>query len=41
MRLCAWCREEIQVVSSGDESWDYCEGCQLVEGETVEEDEVG
>lgn len=36
VRVCAECMEQIQVVNSGDEYWDYCEGCHQVEGSTVE-----
>jgi hypothetical protein len=36
VRVCAHCYEEIQVLNSGDEWWDYCEGCHQVEGDTVE-----
>jgi hypothetical protein len=36
IRACAECREEIRVVGCGDESWDFCEGCQLIEGETID-----
>jgi hypothetical protein len=36
MRVCAECFEEIQGISSGDESWDYCEGCHQIEGETLD-----
>jgi formamidopyrimidine-DNA glycosylase len=34
MRVCSECSEEIQAVSAGDESWDWCESCQQVEGDT-------
>lgn len=35
VRICKWCREEITCVSAGDESWDYCEGCNQTEGDIV------
>ncbi len=41
MRVCIYCDEEITVKSIGDESWDYCEGCELVEGGTREIPEDG
>jgi hypothetical protein len=34
IRVCSHCGEEINVVSSGDESWDWCENCQQFEGPT-------
>lgn len=34
--VCAECREEIEGRSAGDESWSWCEGCQQVEGDTLE-----
>lgn len=33
--VCAHCYEEIQGISAGDEGWDYCEGCQQIEGDTL------
>lgn len=36
IRVCAFCCEEIKVLSAGDESWDYCEGCHQIEGDTAE-----
>lgn len=33
-RVCADCLEEISGISAGDESWDYCEGCNQTEGPT-------
>lgn len=34
--VCSECMEQIEVKSAGDECWDYCEGCQQVEGNTEE-----
>lgn len=36
MIVCRDCYEEIQYKSAGDEIWNYCEGCNQVEGYTVE-----
>lgn len=36
VRVCSDCGEEIQGKSAGDESWDWCESCQQVEGPTHE-----
>ncbi len=36
MTVCADCYEEIDGKSAGDESWSWCEGCQQVEGDTLE-----
>ncbi len=36
IRVCAECLEQIESKSAGDESWDYCEGCHQVEGNTIE-----
>lgn len=33
-RVCAHCHEAIQTISAHDEYWDYCEGCEMVEGGT-------
>jgi hypothetical protein len=35
LRICVHCQEPIQTVSAGDEIWDWCESCQLVEGGTI------
>jgi hypothetical protein len=34
--VCAECNEAIEIISRGDESWDYCENCHQVEGDTRE-----
>ncbi len=34
--VCAHCNEPIEVLSAGDECWNYCEGCQQTEGDTAE-----
>lgn len=34
--VCAECGEATTTKSAGDESWTYCEGCQQVEGQTME-----
>lgn len=36
VRVCAYCREEIQVVSTNDDHLDYCENCHQIEGKTIE-----
>ena len=37
MRLCSHCDEEITVKNVNYDDWlDWCEGCQLLEGETYE-----
>jgi len=36
-RLCAHCMEPIKVIRTDDDWLDYCEGCHLIEGDTVEE----
>jgi hypothetical protein len=36
IRVCCACHGAIEVVSAGDESWDVCEGCGQIEGNTVE-----
>lgn len=36
MRMCAECDEEIRVIHAGDESWDYCEACHMIEGNTID-----
>ena len=40
-RACADCLEEIKVISAGDESWDFCEACCQVEGNTCYVNENG
>ncbi len=32
--VCAHCSELIEIKSAGDESWNYCEGCHQIEGDT-------
>lgn len=33
--VCEGCEEPIRQISAGDESWDYCDGCEhVVEGHT-------
>lgn len=34
IHVCSQCYEQISGLSAGDEGWNYCEGCQQVEGET-------
>lgn len=34
--VCADCGEQVSGISAGDEGWTYCEGCNQVEGRTVE-----
>ena len=34
--VCADCGEQVSGISAGDEGWTYCEGCQQVEGRTLE-----
>lgn len=34
IRVCSECGEAIECKSAGDESWDWCEGCQQLEGRT-------
>lgn len=36
IRVCSYCSEEIEIKSAGDESWDYCPGCEQIEGPTEE-----
>lgn len=39
IRLCSECDEEIEVLSKGDEYWDFCPNCQQIEGDTYETEE--
>lgn len=34
--VCDNCCKEITILTKGDEFWDFCEGCQMVEPDTKE-----
>ena len=33
--ICAWCEEEIEIKSAGDESLWWCESCQALEPDVI------
>ena len=34
--VCFYCEQEITTLTKGDEFWDFCEGCHMVETDTKE-----
>jgi len=41
MKICTHCYEPTETLTAGDEMWEYCPNCHLMEGETedIEEEE--